>query len=576
MLGGPWMGSGRKRFGLAALLLAAGQCALAVDVHLDAPPPAKELPATSESSVPHQNAQVASPAQPLQSEQSSLTQCSPAQPSIWANVPPVKPLPRLGWFIIPPTGCGYYSGLDFILGKCLPKPPNNPYPPSGAMAYSFFDADYRYLDKPDNTQHDYFDCLKRIHLGCNWMFTTGGEFRYRFNNEVNARFTPDNNAYDLYRTRVYGDLWYRDLFRFYAEFLYSDFHDQEFGPLAADSNLAEMLNLFVDLKVGQLNGRPIYVRGGRQEMLYGSQRLISPLDWANTRRTFQGVKTIYQGDKFDFDLFWVQPVAIDRSGFDSVDNALNFTGIWTTYRPQKGQAIDLYALNLDRSRPSIPGRDEVPGAANVNAPTHFNITTLGSRYVGDHKSWLTWDFEGMLQVGDRGGKDLFAYAYTAGLGLRAANLPWTPQLWGYFDFASGDAEGNLGGSYNTFNQLFPFGHYYFGYVDQVGRQNIQDLNMQFSYFPAKWITGLIQFHRFWLVEPADALYNAGGRAIRQDRTGRAGRDVGQELDLFWNLHMTSHQDVLLGYSKLFAGEFIKRTGGPDSPEFFYIQYTYRW
>jgi hypothetical protein len=146
----------------------------------------------------------------------------------------------------------------------------------------------------------------------------------------------------------------------------------------------------------------------------------------------------------------------------------------------------------------------------------------------------------------------------------------------YFDYASGDDRAGATGTVNTFNQLFPFGHYYLGFIDQVGRQNIQDLNLHLNYFPTHWIAGFIQYHRFWLAEPEDALYNAGGRVVRKDPTGRTGRDVGQEIDFLWNFHLTTHQDVVVGYSKLFVGEFLKRTGNPDSPEFFYLQYTYRW
>jgi hypothetical protein len=71
--------------------------------------------------------------------------------------------------------------------------------------------------------------------------------------------------------------------------------------------------------------------------------------------------------------------------------------------------------------------------------------------------------------------------------------------------------------------------------------------------------------------------------VRQDRTGRAGNDVGNELDLRANVHVSKHSDVLLGYSRLFAGRFIQATStGPNrgalstDPEQFYLQYTYRW
>lgn len=37
----------------------------------------------------------------------------------WSNVPPVEPFPRRGGFLIPPTGPGYYSLYDWLIGDYL-------------------------------------------------------------------------------------------------------------------------------------------------------------------------------------------------------------------------------------------------------------------------------------------------------------------------------------------------------------------------------------------------------------------------------------------------------------------------
>jgi hypothetical protein len=150
----------------------------------------------------------------------------------------------------------------------------------------------------------------------------------------------------------------------------------------------------------------------------------------------------------------------------------------------------------------------------------------------------------------------------------------------YYDWASGEQDPTAGHTDSTFNQLFPFGHYYFGYLDLVGRQNIEDWNVQLACFPTKWITAGIQNHRFELVSSRDALYNAGGVALRRDPTGRAGRDVGDEIDVFANFHLTTHQDLLIGFSELFEGSFLQQTnpaGNPvGSPELYYVQYSFKW
>jgi hypothetical protein len=165
---------------------------------------------------------------------------------------------------------------------------------------------------------------------------------------------------------------------------------------------------------------------------------------------------------------------------------------------------------------------------------------------------------------------------TAGLGYHFKGVPMDPQLWFYYDYASGDPHPGLGDQHRTFNQLFPFGHYYFGFIDVVGRQNIQDFNAHFVFYPAKWITSFVQYHVFRLADARDALYSAGGAPLRRDPTGRAGTNVGQEIDFVTNFHLSNHQDIYFNISHFFAGDFIKQTGNPRSPEYIYVQYSYRW
>src|SRR5262249_37842083 len=72
--------------------------------------------------------------------------------SFWENVPPIRPVPRAGNFIIPPTGPGYYSVRDWLEGNYRQNPPVFPYGPFCIFAGSFFDANFNYLDKPNNQQ----------------------------------------------------------------------------------------------------------------------------------------------------------------------------------------------------------------------------------------------------------------------------------------------------------------------------------------------------------------------------------------------------------------------------------------
>jgi hypothetical protein len=493
--------------------------------------------------------------------------------SIFAKVPPIpQVLPKPGVFFMPPQGPGYYSFRDFITDTYREKRPPQPYSPISPDIYPFFNANFFYLDNPNAEWQSPSDALKRMRFGDDlFMLSVGGEERIRAVNEVNSRLSGKNNNYDLLRTRVYGDLWYEDKIRVYVEYIDAQSFNQNLPPLGIDVNKSDLLNAFSDIRLFSLDGSPVYVRGGRQELCFGSQRLISPLDWANTRRTFEGLQLFRYSEKFDASFFWTQPVIINPVRFDSVDDKQNFSGAWFTYRPEKTQAIDLYYLNLDNDNHNVLG--ETAGKTRVKGS--FNTSTFGARYAGNQEN-LLFDFEGMYEFGPWSNQDTSAAAYTTAVGWNFSKLPTTPQFWISWDFASGDHNPGTTDTHGTFNQLFPFGHYYFGYLDLVGRQNIQDLNFQTVFWPAKWVTCWAQYHLFRLDSAKDALYGAGGQVLRVDPTGRAGKDVGNELDLVTNFHLAQNQDVWVGWSKLYEGSFLKKTGLGPSPELFYVQYSFRW
>lgn len=488
----------------------------------------------------------------------------------WSKAPPVSPPPRAGIFVKPPMGPGYFSLLDLIDGNGREKPQVDPLPPSALTTTPAFDFDFRYLEQPGHDK-DFFDPVKRIHLGSDWLLSFGGSFWYRYMHETDSRLNAAgiNNDYHLLRTRLHADLWYQDQFRLFAEMLDARALGLDLPALAIDKNHTDMLNLFADVKLGQFMDGPAYLRVGRQELLYGSQRLISTLDWANTRRTFQGVKTFWQTPAFNLDAFWVRPMVTEPNQFDNWDKDRNFVGLWGTYKAIPGQVLDLYYLSLIDNRNVSPANITQGNVLQGDSVLH----TIGARWVGDYERIL-YELEGMYQFGKRSHLDISAFSIASGVGYQLP-LPMNPQFWLRYDFASGDKNHRDGRS-NTFNQLFPFGHYYFGYIDQVGRQNIHDFNAQFTLHPQPWVTFLGQYHRFYLANKRDYLYNAAGAGTIRDITGQSGSHVGDEIDFTINFHLSRHQDVLLGYSKLFTGEFLKNTRPGVSPDLFYAQYNFRF
>ncbi len=566
-----------KRSGkLAALLLGSallGGTALAGDPRVmpaaeEDTPAAKPLPAL-EKVPPAKPAPVVEAIPAVEAAPVVVEECPAGGDPAARKFPPITPLPRPGIRLIPPTGPGYYSLYDRLTDNYSEKPPKYPYARFGGQPQSMFDIDWSYLDDPNNTEHDYFDCLKRIPIGEHMKFTTGGEFRYRYANEVDSRLSGKNNTYDLFRVRAYGDLTIGDRVRIFGEYLYADSAFGDLAPLRTDIDRNDILNLFVELRTIDIGDDPVYVRIGRQELCYGSQRLISALDWANTRRTFQGAKAYWHSEHLDVDAFVVNPVVPRPEHLDSVDDKQIFAGLWTTWKPSPNHFVDAYYLYLDN-------QNALPIAQGIR-PGPDRVHTLGSRYYGEEENGLLMEAEGAVQVGDKRNQSLFAQMGSVGVGYNAKQLCWSPQAWLYLDYASGDSSPTTGESH-TFNQLFPFGHYYFGFLDVIGRQNIIDLNGQVAFYPAKWLTMYGQYHVLSLDKSQDALYNSAGAPIRRSPTGVAGHDVGQIADLLFNIHLDKHSDIFFTYGHLFSGDFIRGTtpGGNRNVDYTLLQYSYRW
>ncbi len=449
-----------------------------------------------------------------------------------------------------------------------PKPKKKPAPAPNPYKGVFYDNDFRYLDSaPPQFLGDHF---KRLHPHDCWIFDFGGEYRLRDHHEHHLRFSDlsgRNDDFLLQRTRLYANAEYAGWLRLYAEAIDATSAYENYPPRTIEENRFDALNLFADALLLADGDSKLWARVGRQELLYGEQRLISPLDWANTRRTFDGAKVFYRSTTWDADAFWVRPVPfaqhqMNDHNFDRPDQSQEFMGLYTTYKGRKNHVHDYYFLRL---------------AEYDGQPVNFDVSLFGTRWKAKSGSWL-WEFEGAYQFGSHDIERQSAGFATFGLGHEFCHIPWKPTLWAYYDWASGDRDPG-DGVHGTFNQLFPLGHKYFGFADLVARQNIRDFNLLLTAQPHKKINLLLWWHVFHLDQARDALYNANGAAIRIDPTGNSGRYAGQELDFTLQYTFNPRCDVLFGYSHFFPGDFVKNTNPPGvtgDVDFYYSQWTYRF
>ncbi|MBI5505710.1 MAG: alginate export family protein [Deltaproteobacteria bacterium] len=420
---------------------------------------------------------------------------------------------------------------------------------------------------------DFFDRIKYIPLaGTDWAWLSlGGQLRERVEAWNGYAFgapagSDDDAVYLVSRLLAHGDLHLGSHLRAFVEARSSLATDRDLagGRRTSEVDEIDLENAFADVAF-DVGDAKVTLRGGREEMLLGKERLVSPLDWSNTRRTFEGAAAIVGLGQWNARGFWSRPVVIEKYDFNSNDDATEFYGIYVTHAPAAPGALgfDLYWLGLERDSATFNG-------TSGKEERH----TLGARVGGPIPLGTSdYEVEAAYQFGDVGSADVSAFMVTAQAGTTFGEVTAKPRFEFGVDYASGDdAAGN--GTVGTFNQLFPLGHAYLGYIDIVGRQNVIDLRESASCAFIAATTLKLDVHYFLRADDNDALYNAGGAVVRAGNLGSSD-EIGTELDFTLKRAFGRHLSALLGYSHLFAGNFIDESGPDKDTDFGYfsIQYT---
>ncbi len=455
-------------------------------------------------------------------------------------------------------------GLSLALALAMFTAPCSGQPASPcALSHKavFYANDFSYLEDPNYNGFCLGDSLKLLPVhGGQWgSIDIGGQIRFRVHDEHGMGRVPDatvprfqstNTEFLLSRVRLYTNWKVNDELRFYVEGIYADVTDDggQYAPRPIDQNFGDFLNLFVDLALTD----SCTIRAGRQELLYGNQRLVSPLDWANTRRTFDGVKVLYQNNDWNVDTFYTCLVPVLPNRLDEPDHEQQFYGTYATYSGFEHFGVDLYWLGYENDQPFD---------SDMPTGTDFSIFTTGLRVFGEMDNWL-WELEGGPQFGKYHGADLDHRAgfATAGLGRKFVDQTWQPTVWFYYDYASGHANG---GDYNGFNQLFPLGHKYFGFIDAVQRSNIQSPNVLLTCKPAtKWQLLMWYWHfQSDTSAPVPSIYNTPPQ--------NGSKHLGDELDLLLTHSLSPSSSILYGWSHFWRGDKIIGTSDAD---FLYCQW----
>ncbi len=370
------------------------------------------------------------------------------------------------------------------------------------------------------------------------------------------------------------------------------------GLLGAEGNdSVDLRQGYVEL--GDAKLFPLTLKVGRQVLLYGDERLIGPLDWSNLSRTFDAVKLRWEEQKWSLDAF-ASSVVVPNAGEFNQSDFVNgnetrrgqvFSGVYFTTTALSFQTTDLYALYLhENPNPKYQPRPlgdtnfatfgirvkSKPGAFAHQPPAAPSDGKSAPAPAPPPKA-VGFDYGGEMafQTGEVRGLDLSSFAINAGVGY-TFDVAWTPRVGVEYNYASGD-KNPADGDIQTFQNLFPTNHKFYGIMDVTAWQNMQQIMASVTVHPCKTVTALVDYRAFFIASTDDVWYRANGVTPVRPLTPAArdaGRYEGSQIEVVVTWSPKKYFQLQGGYAHFFAGTYLADTGPSSDANFGYVQATF--
>jgi Alginate export len=343
------------------------------------------------------------------------------------------------------------------------------------------------------------------------------QLRGRSESQTSINYASGNEQlYEL--TRVYGGLEVRPT-RYLTGYI--QFIDTHALGLPLKYVAANMRDVFDDRQAYlEFHTKQVQVYAGRQELKYGSERLVGISDWTNNSRTWDGFLGRI-GDKNRIDVFSTSVVTVHPSSLDKHGAGLTFhgaVGTIGTWVPH----VAIQPFVFVEAFPRVLGANGVYGSQTTVTP--------GFEAAGDVHGGFNFDALWALQRGSYSNESIQASAGFIKAGYRVAHLAWQPRLRGEYDYASGNPHTDplrMG----TFNQQYPSNHNAFGLTDLFGFQNIKQDRINLDLTPTGHLSLLFQQEWLQVSSTRDSVYSgAAGVVTAAPAGGFLSDDIGREFD----------------------------------------------
>jgi hypothetical protein len=415
------------------------------------------------------------------------------------------------------------------------------------------DEDWSFLcDK--KLRSDFWGPIKCIPLrktDKKWFMTFGGEARETWEQIGNDNWgqSPIMNGYLNERYMAYADVHYGAHVRTFLELKSGISSYRAGGPRPIDEKRLDFQSGFLEVG-GETSWGSVQVRTGRQELEYGSGRLVDVREGPNVRLSFDGFLVRTKTHAWQVDGFAMRPDE-DRPGFfdNAPDHSVGFWGAYATSPISHKMQLDLYYLGQDR-------KDGAFERGTAHEVRHSLGVRVSRPVASQHPGW-DFDDEALWQFGSFGAADIRAWTVATETGYRIPTIPLKPRFSAKADISSGDhpATNTLG----TFNPLYPKGNY-FGVLATTGPGpiNFIDVHPHVEAFAPHNVSLSFDWIFQWRQSLDDGVYAVPGFLIRAADGSRArfvGNRPGTEIRWQADRHLWFQGD----YGIFYAGSFLKQT-----------------
>jgi hypothetical protein len=416
-----------------------------------------------------------------------------------------------------------------------------------------YDEDVQYLENPA-CRTGFLDSLQYIPLRGedeDYYLSLGGWIRERGEYVSNPDWSgsPRGNIYPLQRYFLHTDLHLGERFRFFGELASSLVNGRIGGPRAGlDEEKLYVHQGFFDLGLWQSGKDSLTLRAGRQEMVLGSENLVSTRDGRNIRRSFDGFRLTWLTGDWTIDAFALR-VVLDNSGYfdDPPNHTASFWGVYAVrpFRILPGGNVDLYYMGLDNK--SVPFDGKGSGREQRE--------TIGTRLWGTPGHW-DYNDEFTFQFGSFGPDRIRAWAVSTETGYRIDSIPLSPRFGLRAVAFSGD-QNPSSRTLGTFNSIYEKGPY-FSYAELFARRNLIALQPSAELKLSKTVSLLVDPAFFWRESTSDGLYSIAGNVLVTGQRSNANYITTQaSVQLRWK--MNRNLTWFTEYAHFFPGEFIKQS-----------------